>query len=176
MYQNLGEIYAGLERTREKLISKIEALAPESEEWREAGAGWTIREIVEHMSLVEERMVKVTQKLLARAQRDVVPSNGLPPIPAEFFAALETARDRKIQAPELLHPQGGQSLADSLAKLKESRSILADLQAEVEKIDASAPTLPHPAFGDLNIYQWIIIIGLHERRHLAQIERILHGN
>lgn len=176
MYKNLGEIYESLEKSREKLISKVETLPPESENLRENGEGWTIREIVEHMSMVEERMLKVTQKLLARAQRDALPTDGLPPIPTEFLSKLEAARDRKLQAPEQMHPQGEQSVADSLAKLKKDRSVLAELRADIEKIDASAPTLPHPALGDLNLYQWIIMIGLHERRHLTQIERILRNN
>lgn len=176
MYKNLGEIYEGLEKTREKLIATVDALPPGSEDRRENGAGWSIKEIVEHVSMVEERMLKAIQKLLAEAQEKAVFSEVFPSVPADFFARLEAARDRKLEAPEQLHPQGGQSLADSLAKMKRNRSVLAELQADVEKIDASAPTLPHPALGDLNLYQWIIMIGLHERRHLMQIERILHHN
>lgn len=176
MYKNLGEIYEGLEKTREKFISMVEVLPPEKQDLRENGAGWSIKEIIEHVSIVEDRMLRVTQKLLAKAQKDAVLSDVLPPIPADFFAKLEAARDRKLQAPEQIHPQGEQSIADSLEKLKKDRSVLAELRAEIEKIDASAPTLPHPALGDLNLYQWIIMIGLHERRHLMQIERILQNN
>ena len=30
---------------------------------------------------------------------------------------------------------------------------------------------PHPLFGPLNGYQWILVISMHERRHVAQILR-----
>lgn len=176
MYKNLGEIYAGLEKTREKFISTVETLAEEKQNWRENGEGWSIREIVEHVSLVESGSLRIMQKLFGKAESEAIQSDAFPPLPADFFGKLESVRDRKLQAPERIHPQGEQSLADSLAKLKEDRGVLADLRTKLEKIDASAPTFPHPALGDLNIYQWIIMLGFHERRHLAQIERILQNN
>lgn len=175
MYQNLGEVYENLEKTREKLIATIDALPPESETWRENGAGWTIREIVEHLSLVEAGIIKIVQKLLGKASPSAA---GEPPfsLPADFGEKLLGIRESKLQAPEFFHPKGEHSIADSLAKLKEDRTLLADLRNEIEKVDASAPVFPHPALGNLNLYQWIVMIGLHERRHLAQIERILQNN
>lgn len=176
MYKNLGDIYEGLQKTREKLIATVETLPPEKQDRRENGEGWSIKEIVEHISLVEAGSLRIAQKLLSKAMENPLQSNALPEISMEFFGKLESLRERKLQAPERVHPQGKQSLADSLAKLKEDQTILEDLREKLEKIDASAPTFPHPALGDLNVYQWIIMIGLHERRHLMQIERILQSN
>lgn len=176
MYKNLSEIYAGLEKTREKLIAAVETLSPEKQDWRENGQGWSIKEIVEHVSLVEEGSLRIVQKLFGKAEANAVRSDVFPPLPIDFFQKLEGARDRKLEAPERIHPRGEQSLADSLEKLRKDRTVLTDLEAKLEKLDASAPTFPHPALGDLNAYQWIIMIGLHERRHLMQIERILQNN
>jgi hypothetical protein len=47
------------------------------------------------------------------------------------------------------------------------------LQPRIEATDLSAFTYPHPAFGPLNFYQWLALIGLHEQRHLNQIESVL---
>lgn len=176
MYKNLGEVYEALEKTREKFISTVESLPAEKQDWRENGEGWTIKEIVEHVSLVESGSLRIAQKLFGKAESAEIQSNEFPPLPNDFFGKLESVRDRKLQAPERIHPQGNQSIADSLAKLKEDRGVLQDLRAKLEKLDASAPTFPHPALGDLNIYQWIIMLGFHERRHLMQIERILSNN
>lgn len=176
MYKNLGEIYEALEKTREKFILAVETLPPEKQDWRENGAGWSIKEIVEHVSLVESGSLRIAQKLFGKAESEAIRSDAFPPIPADFGGKLESVRDRKLQAPERIHPQGKQSLADSLAKLRADRSVLADLRSKLETLDASAPTFPHPALGDLNIYQWIIMLGFHERRHLMQIERILQNN
>ena len=33
--------------------------------------------------------------------------------------------------------------------------------------------LPHPRFGLLNAYQWVLFLGAHERRHTAQIREIV---
>jgi hypothetical protein len=32
---------------------------------------------------------------------------------------------------------------------------------------------PHPMFGDLNCYQWLLLIGAHGERHRAQAEEVL---
>ena len=176
MYKNLSEIYGALEKTREKFISTVEDLPAEKQDWRENGAGWTIKEIVEHVSLVESGSLRIAQKLFGKAESEAIQCEALPSLPTDFWGKLESVRDRKLQAPERIHPQGEQSIADSLAKLRADRSVLADLRGKLETLDASAPTFPHPALGDLNIYQWIIMLGFHERRHLMQIERILQNN
>lgn len=176
MYKNLGEIYGALEKTREKFISTVEDLPSEKQDWRENGEGWTIKEIVEHVSLVESGSLRIAQKLFGKAEGESIQCETLPPLPTDFFGKLESVRDRKLQAPDRIHPQGEQSIADSLTKLRADRSVLEDLREKLETLDASAPTFPHPALGDLNIYQWIIMLGFHERRHLMQIERILQNN
>ena len=28
---------------------------------------------------------------------------------------------------------------------------------------------PHPVVGDINLYEWILFVGLHEQRHVRQI-------
>ena len=32
---------------------------------------------------------------------------------------------------------------------------------------------PHPRLGTLDMYQWLVFLGRHESRHLAQIERTI---
>lgn len=176
MYKNLDELYGSLQKTREKLFPVIENLPPEKQNWRENGEGWTIKEIAEHLSLVEAGIIKIIQKLLGKAKSNSPAAAPVFSLPADFGEKLLGIRDRKLQAPEFFHPQGNQSLANSLEKLKSERRILEGLRAEIESVDASAPVFPHPALGDLNAYQWIVVVGLHESRHLMQIERILQGN
>jgi hypothetical protein len=72
-----------------------------------------------------------------------------------------------------VRPRGGVAVADSLARLRESRAAFEALRPRIERADLSAATYPHPSFGPLNLYQWLAFVGIHEERHLNQIERLL---
>jgi hypothetical protein len=39
-------------------------------------------------------------------------------------------------------------------------------------VDAHDARFPHPAWGPLNLYQWLAFVGAHEARHLAQISAL----
>lgn len=176
MYKNVDEIYESLEKTRGKLFSTLESVTDEQTSARENGAGWSISEIAEHVALVEEGGLRISQKLLSAAEQIGVPANDALNIPPDFTGKLMSISDRKLEAPERIYPQGNQTLEESLAALKARRSELTDLRDRLQAVDASQPTFPHPFLGEMNVYQWMIMLGLHEQRHLAQINRILQNN
>lgn len=173
IYQTVGEIYAAIDKTRAKLKEKISQLSDEQLNKREDENGWTIAEIVEHLATVENGGLRIAQKLLREADRENVKWNGVFFEPLSFVEKAGAIKDQKLQAPSMVRPTGAQSIAESLAKLDENRRALSELRPQLEAVDVSARTFPHPIFGALNAYQWLAVVGLHERRHLAQIERII---
>jgi transcriptional accessory protein Tex/SPT6 len=172
-YQNIAEVYAANDRIREKLNSIVENLSAEDAELRADAESWTIREIVEHISIVENGMARISAKLLSKAEASSGANDGKVKIGADFLRQAGEIRDRKLKAPEMVVPTGGQTLAESVTKLKENRQMLEDLRERFEKIETLDFTFPHPAFGDLNAHEWLALIGGHEARHIAQIEKIL---
>jgi hypothetical protein len=87
-----------------------------------------------------------------------------------FIAQVE---DVKLTAPERVRPGGNVALADALDALRRTRAALEDLRPRLESADLGAATYPHPAFGEFNSAQWLAFIGLHEGRHLRQIENLM---
>jgi hypothetical protein len=79
---------------------------------------------------------------------------------------------QKFESPEMARPKGGVPLADSLARLEASSEAIRSLRPRVERLDLSATRFPHPAFGPLDLYQWLAVLGLHEERHRRQIEAL----
>ena len=75
-------------------------------------------------------------------------------------------------APERVRPKGGVSVEDSLAKMRVALAGFADIQPRLEAVDLSEQVFPHPALGPFNAYQWMVLLGEHEDRHRAQIERV----
>ncbi|MGI8468886.1 MAG: DinB family protein [Pyrinomonadaceae bacterium] len=172
-YNSVGEIFEAIDKTEEKLRRKVSNLTDEQANSRVGGEGWSVAEIVEHIGIVANGVVQITGKLLAQAESEGVKSDGNFNPPLSFAEQSETVRDKKLAAPERVRPQSKQTIAESLLKLDEAQKSLTTLRPRVEAVDASRAKFPHPFFGDLNLYQWLVVAGLHKLRHLRQIETIL---
>lgn len=176
IYKNVGELYEAMDKTRDALKQRISALTDEQLARREGEKGWSVAEIVEHLVTVENGGLRITQKLLKDSDSENVSWNGEFSEPLSFAEQMDSIKELKLEAPQRVHPSGAQSVAESLAKMDENRAALKELRPHLEARNISAETFPHPFFGALTAYQWLAVVGLHERRHLAQIERILAQN
>lgn len=173
-YTSVAQIIEEIDKTRERLYRRVEGLTDEQATARPNPSAWTLAEIVEHLSLLEGRLLRMMTMMLTKAESAGAPrGDNAPPVLMKPFTLdefIERARNEKYTAPEAVHPGGQASLADSLAKLRRSREELRALRPRIEAVDLSNVTYPHPAFGPLNFYQWLALIGMHEERHLRQAE------
>lgn len=175
-YQTIAEIYEANAKIREKLKAKIANLSDEQLESRFDENGWTIREIIEHLTTVENGMATICSRLLQKAVEENSGNDGKANISPEFLEKLKSRGDRRIhkfQAPERVLPKANLSIAECLAKMDESAEVLQQIRAGLESVDTQKHKFPHPAFGDLSATEWLSLIGGHELRHLDQIEEIL---
>ncbi|MGI9036463.1 MAG: DinB family protein [Pyrinomonadaceae bacterium] len=172
-YNNVGEIFELIDQAGEKLKQRVSNLTEEQANARTGGEGWSIAEIVEHVGMVAGGAIQITGKLLAQAENEGAKFDGSFNPPLSFAEQVASIQDKKLEAPERVRPQSKQTIAESLAKLDASHRALAMLRPRIETIDASNAKFPHPFLGNLNLYQWLVVAGMHERRHLQQIERIL---
>ena len=173
IYNSVSEIFEVVDKTREKLKRRVLSLTEEEKNSRADEKGWSVAEIVEHLATVEMGVVKITAKLLQKAETEGVKSDGTFSPPVSFVEQAKAAQNRKLVAPERIQPQGKQSVTESLTRLDENRRQLNELRSRIEAVDSSRTAFPHPFFGDINLYQWLVMLGMHERRHLEQIEAIL---
>ena len=175
-YQTIGEIYEANAKIREKLKATIANLSEAQLESRLDENGWTIREIVEHLSIVENGMATICSRLLQKSVEENIANDGKANISAEFLEKaklIANRRERKAQAPDRVLPSGTFSVAESLAKMEENSEILRQIRSGLELTDTQKYKFPHPFFGDLSATEWLSLIGGHEFRHLDQIEEIL---
>lgn len=175
IYHSIAEIFAANDDMRSRLINRLEGLTDAELNFRASDEAWSISEIVEHLSVIERQMCALTMKLLARAEASV--EAGAPPFdlqsnPVSLRAFAERAAREKYQAPEAVRPTGTISVAESLAAMQLTRESLRHLQPRLEAANLSNASFPHPFFGALNLYEWLAFIGLHEARHLRQIEAV----
>jgi hypothetical protein len=177
-YSSVEDIYKAIDEVRARLVARVESLDAEAQNFRADESAWTVAEIVEHLSVLEHKLTQLMTMMVGKVESVAAAAGGAAPGGAHFkpFSLDEQAaraRAEKYVAPEEVRPRGGVALPDSLARLRESRAALAALRPRIERADFASATYPHPAFGPLNLYQWLAFIGLHEERHLNQIERLL---
>ena len=186
-YESIASIYAANEAVRRRLFARLENLNDVQQTFRPADDAWSIAEIMEHLSIIEKNMVQLMGMLLAKTESaaaaanvgahdagDASPAGGARPFqPFSMDALIDTVKDKKLTAPEQMRPGGQISLADSLAALQATRAAIESLRPRLEAADLSVAAYPHPFWGDLNLAQWLAFIGLHEGRHLKQVERLM---
>ena len=175
IYNSVAEIFDSIEETRGRLAARVAELTTEQENFRPATGGWSVAEIVEHLALLEERLLGLMNVMVNKAekagfQRDAENSR-FNPVSLEQFTAR--AGKEKYNAPDPVCPKGGVSVRESLERLRQSRESLRRLRPRIEATDLGGARYAHPAFGPLDFYQWLLMIGFHEERHLRQLEALL---
>lgn len=168
-YNSVAEIYEDIEEKRARLLRGVEGLSDEQQAFRASPGKWSVAEIVEHLSLVERSVARLLGSLLGKAEgAGQARGDAVPFAHVSIEGFVEQSRTQKYSAPESTRPDGV-PLAESLARLRESRAAVQSLRHRFESVDGAATLFPHPAFGPLNLYQWLAFLGAHDARHLAQI-------
>ena len=172
-YQTISDIYEANDRVRAKLKATVENLTDEQASTLPDGEKWTVRDFVEHISIVDEGIMRISAKMLNAAKENGKTADGAAKISEDFIQKAEASRDIKLEAPERVRPTGTKSIAESLARMDETRQKLEELRPLFESVECSDLKFPHPAFGDLTAHEWLALLGGHEARHLRQIKNVL---
>lgn len=117
---------------------------------------------------VEGRITGAIRKMTAQAPTDGVQSK----VSDDALWKVVVDRSQKLDAPGPVQPTG--KFPDTTEMLKEFRALRArtiefalTTEAELRRY-----LIPHIAFGELDLYQWLIVLSLHGTRHAAQIAEI----
>lgn len=172
-YDSVSEIFNEIDRTRASLLRTAEGLTDEQLAFRPSSDKWSIAQLFDHLSIVEGSVLRVIRRVLANAEESAPPrAEGAPFEPVSVEEFVERTRAVKIDAPGGVRPADSRPLVDSVRALSDSRAALHALRPRLERADGHAVSFPHPAWGPLNLYQWLLFVGAHEARHIAQIEAL----
>jgi len=149
---------------REEVLQSVSALSDDELNKVLKLSDWTIMQVLDHLYLMERSVVHVITDQLA---------NGKTKTTSEKPIQYTTNRSTKVDAPSFVVPTN-----DFITLDKMKGKLAASREALVNVVNSAAPqlltqrTYTHPAFGELSLHQWIPFVGLHEKRHLAQIEEL----
>jgi hypothetical protein len=171
IYHTIADIMAANERAQAQFRTAVSNLSESQANFRPDENQWTIAEIVEHVSIVNDGFLRLTHRLLKEAE-------SAPRPPKADLNLGHTSLDEngqqqgQFQAPDRVRPQGGARIEDSLAKMRASLDGLTEIRSRLEAVDLSEQMFEHPFLGPINAYQWMVLLGEHEDRHRAQVERV----
>jgi hypothetical protein len=153
-----------------RLLELVEGLTPKQWSFCEAPERWSIAEIIEHVILFENFITRAIAKTM-----EGPPEPEKKPMAATkdpWVHGLANSRSTKFNAREAVRPVGRR--LEPVELIQELRAIRARTIAFAGKTQADLRNyfFPHIAFGDLDCYQWLVVLGQHAERHALQIEEI----
>lgn len=172
-YESIADIYSANAKVRENLYATLEGISESEATTLPDGEKWSIGHVVEHISMVETGVSMICSRMVEAAKADGKMSDGSFSLSEKFRENLSQLATARVEAPERVEPTGEVAIQDSLTKLTAATATLETLRSDLESTDVTGHTFPHPYFGALTATEWLVIAGLHERRHTGQIESLL---
>jgi hypothetical protein len=173
MHPRIQELVDHLDATRARLERSFQAVPPAGREQRPEPDRWSIAEIVEHLVIVESRVLKMLDDSLTPERlRELGPETETSSVLETLDVARLVDRTNKIMSGEISLPKGGVASGESWAQLQERRK---QLKAKLQEVDGHAlggVQFSHPRLGAMTLYQWVAFLGAHELRHAAQIDEV----
>jgi uncharacterized damage-inducible protein DinB len=176
MTKKIQELADKISDWRETLLASVRGLSEAQINFKPADDQWSIADILHHLALADEANVKLSGLFFRQIREQSISEDPSPDESA--LDCMDKFRDGltgKAKAPERVAPLSHLAAEESLSRLRASREKLIASMSDLSAYDLSRVSFPHPLLGALNGYQWLMIAGLHEMRHTAQIERIKSG-
>ncbi len=171
-YTSIADIYSANQAIRAHFLETINNIAPAEATAIPDGESWSIQHIVEHLWMVEFGSARICRRLLDAAKAEGKPSDGSFSLGPQFGERAAQIAVTRVEAPERVQPTGQLPIAESLERMKQTAADLEAMRPDFEQFDLAGHTFPHPFFGELNAGEWLVMAGLHERRHNDQIARL----
>jgi len=158
-----------LDRIHQKLIATIAPIGAEEFSRRPAPEQWSVAEIVQHLYLVEDRVIKDLRRGLAHEPQRVGLLRRL--IPTSIVAS----RLLRVKAPSAVNPLAVLDKDTAIENFQQARNSLSELCATQGPARFRQIVFNHPFLGRIDGVATVSFVGYHERRHHKQILEVLRN-
>jgi len=156
-----------LDVIHQNLLDTVQPLDKELFMQRPSDREWSVAEILQHLYLVEERVIKdLTRGIAAEPARVSFFKRFLP-------TSIVSLRIRKFQAPKAVNPVEVPEKQLVLANYNGARQSLKDLCNLHGAKRFRTLVFNHPFLGGIDGRATVDFVGYHEQRHLKQIREVL---
>jgi hypothetical protein len=161
-------LLAHLEMTEQWLVKEIDGLSPAQLSFQMMPDSWSIQEVVEHLAIAEPQYWQQVQDSLAQP---IAYKSEATDAAILWYGIDRTNRSRTGEARV---PKGKYATArESLADFRKLRATITQY-ARSSQDDVRGRQLKG---GNMDVYQWLLMISSHSQRHILQIHEIKgHAN
>lgn len=172
MHSRIAELFEHLDRERATLDAAIATVPSALRSTPQAADRWSVAQVVQHLITVERRITGLVTLQIAGAKSAGI---GREMDGAPILATIDTDKfiDRSTKLVFGGDPPSASIDADTgLRALDAARTEFKAAVLHGDGLDLSGVSAPHRAFGSLNMYEWIALVGSHMTRHAEQIREI----
>ena len=156
-----------LDSVHQKLLGAVSSLEPTLYSQRPAEGEWSVAEIVHHLCLVEDRVIKELEGAIAREPRRVGFLRRLIP------TSIVSLRLIRVKAPKAMNPLDAPARDLAIENFDRTRNSLKALCATHGNERFRNLVFKHPFLGEIDGVATVSFVGYHERRHYKQIREVL---
>jgi hypothetical protein len=146
------------------LVSELDALSPDQLSFHMTPESWSILEVIEHLVIAEPQYWQ--QALNSMKQS---PAGKKPEATDAGILWYGIDRTNRQKTGEARVPKGNLSdIRSSLAEFRKLRKTIREYAATTTEDPRSRMLLE----GNMDVYQWLLMISTHSQRHILQIREI----
>lgn len=173
MHPRIEEVLNYLDTERTALREAVELVPLALRDQSPGTDRWSVTQVLQHLASIERRVGGGMKKWIADARTgglgpEAETSSVMNSLPLQLIAD----RSQRRSAPEEFRPPGDTDAKSAWAALEQSRETLRAAILAGDGLALSEVKQPHPVFGPINLYQWVLFVGSHETRHAAQVREI----
>jgi hypothetical protein len=156
-----------LDSVHRQLLETVTPLDPELFSRRPSENEWSVGQIVHHLCLVEERVIKELAAAIAKEPQS-------PGFLRRFVpTAIVASRMLRVKSPKAVTPQAEIEKEVAIDNFNRARDCLKELCASHGPERFKKVVFNHPFLGKIDGVAAVSFIGYHEQRHYKQIREVL---
>jgi DinB family protein len=157
-------LLAHLDMTENWLVSELDGLTTDQLNFHMSPESWNILEVVEHLAIAEPQYWEQAKESMRQP-----PSGKRPEASDAGILWYGIDRTNRSKTGEARVPKGKwKNVGESLAEFRKLRRTIRDYAASTREDPRSRMLLE----GNMDVYQWLLMISSHAQRHILQIREI----
>jgi hypothetical protein len=158
---------AFLDETRENMLRAAKGLSAAQLQYKPAPDRWSVAECLEHAALVETLVLGNIHNAIQEA-----PGSPKTDLTDEALVRMVTDRSGRAQAPVRIAPTGKIPCDQVVGEFEAARKRMSEFVASTN-VSLRQFAFPHPRFGQVDCYQWVLLTAGHGDRHRKQVEEVI---
>ena len=157
-----------LAEAHDQVLQSVRHFSAEQLDFKPEPDRWSISENVEHLTIVHNLILSHIEQVTVSLS-----SSKESGWKSRDDALLEEVKNRRtpLEAPEILWPKNQLQHEELFQRFEAVRDRLREFAA-TNNAPLRSLCFPHPVYGELDCHQWLLLMGAHCERHLAQIREV----